>query len=118
MSGLPLEVARIHPVNLIDNSDAAVIRFKLVPFCLRAPDQEIAPAIENVYKFSVFCNPLTLNSLWGGHFFELADNGLLSCRLVVGFNSRKWGHSGVLGKRPGASLVGWWDRSQISVSES
>ena len=50
--------------------------------------------IKNVYKFSVFCNPLTLKSLWSGYFFELADNGLLSSIQVVGMNSRKWGNFG------------------------
>jgi len=51
--------------------------------------------IENVHKFSAFCNPLALNSLWNGHFFELADNGLSGCMLVVVVNARKWGHFGV-----------------------
>ncbi len=28
------------------------------------------------------------------NFFELIDNGLLSCTTVVVMNSRKWGHLG------------------------
>ena len=56
--------------------------------------QEIAPAIENVNKFHVFYKSLASQSLWSGNFFELADNGVLSCRKVVGKSSRKWGHFG------------------------
>ena len=48
-----------------------------------------ATSIENIHKFHVFYNALTLQHLWSEHFFELADNGLLGCSQVVGVNSRK-----------------------------
>lgn len=56
--------------------------------------QEIASVIENVTNFSDSCNPLTPKGLWGGIFFELADNELSGCTTVIGANSRKWGRFG------------------------
>jgi hypothetical protein len=47
--------------------------------------------IENVHNFLDFCKALVLQGLRSENFFELADNGLLSCITVVGFNSRKRG---------------------------
>jgi len=43
--------------------------------------------IENVHNFFVFYKLFALQSLWGEHFFELVDNGLLSCMSVVAVNS-------------------------------
>jgi hypothetical protein len=64
--------------------------------------------IENVTIFSAFCNPLALRDLWNGHFFELADNGLLGCSGVVGVNSRKWSYFGGTCSQLGARwLAGW-----------
>ena len=50
-----------------------------------------AQDIEYVTKFSAFCNPLPLNSLWSGYFFELADNGPSGCTPVV-TNDKFWRH--------------------------
>ncbi len=54
-------------------------------------------AAENVHKFSAFCNPLPINCIWSGNFFELADNEFSSCTLVVGFKFTKRGEERVHG---------------------
>ncbi len=45
--------------------------------------QEVVMVIENVHIFLDFYKALTINNLWSGHFFELADNGLLDYTVVV-----------------------------------
>jgi len=45
-------------------------------------------------------------------FVELADNELLGCRPVVGVNSLKGGHLGVIRVRLSALLVSWWGWSE------
>ena len=70
-----------------------VLPFDLARFSIKGVNVG-AVAIENVYKFSAFCNPLALRDLWNEDFFELGDNGLWSCRAVVGANARKWSHFG------------------------
>ena len=52
--------------------------------------------IENVTNFYGFYKALMLKSLRSELFFELADNGMLSCIPVVAVNSRKWGRFGGL----------------------
>ncbi len=43
---------------------------------------------------------------------ELADNEPSGCSLVVGVNSRKWGHLGGAWDTAYALLIGWWDWSE------
>ena len=57
--------------------------------------------------------------LWNESFFEFADDGLLSFTMVVGANSRKWGHFGVVRTRlcaPTLGLMGWCDQSKSCVN--
>ncbi len=41
-------------------------------------------------------------------FSELVYNGLWGCTAVVGANSQKWGHFGLVRARLCALLIGWW----------
>ncbi len=45
-------------------------------------------------------------------FIELADNGPSGYRRVVGINSRKGSHLGVIHMLLGVLLIGWWDWSK------
>ena len=74
-----------------------------------ASEPQNETVIENVHKFHVFYNALTLQHLWSEHFFELEDNGLWGCIPVVYIYSRKWSSFRGICARPSA-LIGWWDR--------
>ncbi len=56
---------------------------------------EIVKAIENVTIFGDFVKLFDYRTYGVGIFLKSADNRFSGCTVVVGTNSRKWGHFGV-----------------------
>jgi len=70
--------------------------------------------IETVHNFCDFFKALLLQNLRDTYFFELVDNGIVSCTAVVGANSLKWGHFEGICARLSVPLdiAGWWEWSK------
>jgi len=48
-------------------------------------------------NFEIFVMPFLYGAYEESNFFKSSDNGLSGCGEVVGADSTKWGHLGVLG---------------------